>query len=374
MRQASTPRRIAAALALAAGLAAAPVAEATNGQAPNPLLATPILWFFYGFVIVAIALLFTRRWWVKPFLHWYRRNALAVTIALLFGVFIFVYLMPYLFYTQTPGQVGVLWLRFLGGTQVNGFVPEGTFIKFPWDEVYKYSVRYQRLDIDADAVTEEGLLVHVTGTLRFRVIDNRVGLLHAQVGPEYVERMISPELGSVLREVVAHTLAEDLYGHERMLVQGKVYHAMRDGIAISYDRDVNDEHKTNAKTSDFVEVEDFLIRSVILPEPVRMAIENKIEQFHRNEEYVYRLAREYNETLRKGIEGEGIALFQSKVSEGISERYLKWKGIDATLELAKSDNAKIVVIGSGEEGGLPLILGGFGGFEGGDRPPSTESL
>src|SRR5690606_25237304 len=37
---------------------------------------------------------------------------------------------------------------------------------------------------------------------------------------------------------------------------------------------------------------------------------------------------------------------------------LKWKGINATVELATSPNSKVVVIGAGD-GGLPLILGGF---------------
>jgi len=44
------------------------------------------------------------------------------------------------------------------------------------------------------------------------------------------------------------------------------------------------------------------------------------------------------------------------VSDGISPSYLKWKGIEATLELSQSQNAKVVVIGSGENNGLPLIL------------------
>src|SRR5256885_17167503 len=39
---------------------------------------------------------------------------------------------------------------------------------------------------------------------------------------------------------------------------------------------------------------------------------------------------------------------------GISENLLKWKGIEATKELAASPNTKIVIIGQGKEG-LPVI-------------------
>jgi len=48
--------------------------------------------------------------------------------------------------------------------------------------------------------------------------------------------------------------------------------------------------------------------------------------------------------------------FQQIVAQGISTQLLEWKGIEATELLAKSPNAKIVVIGSGKNG-LPLILG-----------------
>ena len=68
------------------------------------------------------------------------------------------------------------------------------------------------------------------------------------------------------------------------------------------------------------------------------------------------LSRERQEAERKRIEARGIADFQSIVTQGISDKLLEWKGIEATLELAKSPNAKVVVVGSGRSG-LPLILG-----------------
>ena len=72
---------------------------------------------------------------------------------------------------------------------------------------------------------------------------------------------------------------------------------------------------------------------------------------------VFTLNRERQEAERKRIEAEGISDFQKIVSAGISEALLRWKGIEATEHLALSQNAKVVVIGSGEDG-LPIILGG----------------
>ena len=70
----------------------------------------------------------------------------------------------------------------------------------------------------------------------------------------------------------------------------------------------------------------------------------------------FRLQRERQEAERKRIEAQGIHDFQQIVAQGISPALLEWKGIEATETLAKSANAKVVVIGSGKNG-LPVILG-----------------
>ncbi len=69
------------------------------------------------------------------------------------------------------------------------------------------------------------------------------------------------------------------------------------------------------------------------------------------------LLKEAKEAARKRIEAEGIRDFNKTVAEGISDNFLRWKGIEATNALAASNNAKVIVIGSGKDG-LPIILGG----------------
>ena len=73
-------------------------------------------------------------------------------------------------------------------------------------------------------------------------------------------------------------------------------------------------------------------------------------------EYEFRLEKETKEAARKRIEAEGVRDFQDIVSEGISDELLRWKGIEATQNLAQSNNTKIVVVGGGDDG-LPIILG-----------------
>jgi regulator of protease activity HflC (stomatin/prohibitin superfamily) len=96
---------------------------------------------------------------------------------------------------------------------------------------------------------------------------------------------------------------------------------------------------------------------VILPSDLSSAIEEKLKAEQESQRMEFVLERERKEADRKRIEAQGIADFQKIVAEGISDQLLQWKGIEATEKLASSQNAKVVVIGSGEDG-LPIILGG----------------
>jgi regulator of protease activity HflC (stomatin/prohibitin superfamily) len=94
----------------------------------------------------------------------------------------------------------------------------------------------------------------------------------------------------------------------------------------------------------------------MLPAGLTASIEEKLKAEQESKRMFFVLKKEEQEADRKRIEARGIADFQDIVAKGISENLLKWKGIEATEKLANSQNAKIVVIGSGKEG-LPIILG-----------------
>jgi len=98
------------------------------------------------------------------------------------------------------------------------------------------------------------------------------------------------------------------------------------------------------------------VTGIELPAAIVAAINRKTEQYYIAEEYKFRVEREKRESERKKIEGEGIRDFQQTVSQGINESYLRWRGIEATLQLSQSTNSKVVIIGSGKDG-LPVILG-----------------
>jgi hypothetical protein len=118
------------------------------------------------------------------------------------------------------------------------------------------------------------------------------------------------------------------------------------------------------RLNETLHIYDVLILGIELPAVVVGAINRKIEQYYIAEEYKFRVERERRESERKQIEAVGIRNFQQTVSQGISESYLRWRGIEATLQLAQSTNSKTVIVGGGKDG-LPIILGNV------DSPAAT---
>jgi regulator of protease activity HflC (stomatin/prohibitin superfamily) len=102
--------------------------------------------------------------------------------------------------------------------------------------------------------------------------------------------------------------------------------------------------------------ENILLRDIQLPQTLKASIELKQQAEQESLAMSFRLQKEKQEAERKRIEAQGIRDFQQIVAQGISPQLLEWKGIEATETLAKSPNAKVVVIGGGKSG-LPLILG-----------------
>ena len=116
------------------------------------------------------------------------------------------------------------------------------------------------------------------------------------------------------------------------------------------------------KTLDIVKAKNIdlpaiFIRDVILPQTLRDAIEQKLKQEQEALEYDFKIQKAQKEAERKEIEANGISKFQRIVNQTITPQLLKWKGVEATQEISKSENSKVIVIGNGD-GDLPIILGG----------------
>lgn len=293
--------------------------------------------------------------------EWWHRNGLNATLVLLGLISLVAYLSHNIFIAIHPGEVGARWSRFFGGTITDKVYGEGIHVIFPWDIMYKYNVRFQQRTAKYVVLSSDGLRMETELSVRFKPVVEKVGLLHKYVGPDYFETLLVPEVGALARDRIAQFNPEELYSQKRLLIQQEILQALQAKSKVS-------DESGQVQSIDFLYVEDVFIQNIELPDDVAEAIRNKLSQKQRMEEYDYIVAREVKEKERKRIEAEGIRIFQDIVTEGISDRYLRWKGIDATLALAQSPNSKIVVIGAGA-GGLPIILGNLDG--GVAAPPSA---
>jgi regulator of protease activity HflC (stomatin/prohibitin superfamily) len=234
------------------------------------------------------------------------------------------------------GNVGVLTIF----GRVNGVVlSEGTHLVNPFTYNNVLTVRTQQVKETASVPSNEGLIITLDTSVLFRLNPASAAEVYQKLGPHYVDVVVEPILRSTMREVTASHAANALYSSER------------DKVA----QEVNTVLATELAKRGVI-VENVLLRDIQLPQTLKASIELKQQAEQESLAMSFRLQKERQEAERKRIEAQGIRDFQTTVAQGISPQLLEWKGIEATETLAKSPNAKVVVIGGGKSG-LPLILG-----------------
>jgi len=267
-----------------------------------------------------------------------RRNApYLVLLAILFA-FAFIFFFDKIVVTINSGESGVLWRRFGGGTEVYKSYGEGTHVILPTDKMYIYSLRKQQLSDSIDALTLDGLTVKVKYTVRYFIHTDLLPRLHQRVGPDYVEVVVKPEVRAAIRTIFGQYKPEEIYTAQRA-IQERVSERARAQLQAR-----------------FVSLDDVPFENIVLPPRISEAIETKMVLQQNLAEYQFRSDIAAEEARRKEIEARGISEYNKLVQASLNPQVLQWYGIQATQELAKSPNAKTVVIGSGKSG-LPIILG-----------------
>ena len=243
------------------------------------------------------------------------------------------------FITIPAGHKGVKFKRFSGGIDKERTYDQGFQIVAPWNDLIVYDIRTNEGSEEMEVLSKNGLSIYVDLSYRFMPVDNKIGYLHDEIGPGYIDRIIIPEIRSATREVIGKYLPEELYSTKREAIQDEIF-----------------EETEEALTEKYVTLDAILIREVRLPDKLKDAIENKLEEEQLSFQYEFKLDRERKEAERKIIEAQAKADANRILNASLSDKILKDKGIEATLELAKSPNSKVVIVGSGDSG-LPLILG-----------------
>ena len=255
------------------------------------------------------------------------------------GFIILVSLSSSFFYTIQPTERAVIFYPFGQALDKDHVITPGFHTKAPWNEVITYEVAEMVSDETMDINDKNGLPIHVDVTVRYFPNHEKIGYIHEKFTRDYPNRLVIPEMRSMTRQVMARFTAEEIYSTKRAEVENSII--------------TETEKIPNAN---FVNTTAVLIRSIKLPDQIRVAIENKLQQQQEALAYQFRLDKERSEAERKRIEAEGSARANNIMNSSLTDKLLKMRGIDATLELAKSPNAKVVVVGSGKDG-MPLILG-----------------
>lgn len=244
-----------------------------------------------------------------------------------------------IFYTIEATERAVIFYKFSNGLDKENVITPGFHIKAPWNELITYDVSEVSSEENMDINDKNGLPIHVDVTVRYYPMYDRIGYIYEKFKDDFATRLVIPQVRSVSRQVMARFTAEEIYSTKR----AEVEHTIK----------TETEKVLNAN---YVNAADVLIRSIQLPDQIRIAIENKLQQQQEALAYQYRLDKEKSEAERKRIAAEGESRANNIINNSLTNNLLKMRGIEATLELAKSPNSKIIIVGSGEDG-LPLILG-----------------
>jgi len=241
--------------------------------------------------------------------------------------------------TIGPGEGGVIFETLGDGIDTDKSYGEGFHLVLPWNKMIVRKVRQQSISDEMNVLSVNGLEVKVNGTIWYEPEFENLGLLIKTKGEDYERELLDPAINAAARSVVGRYTPEQLYSSKRDVIE----------------QEILDEIQIILKDQ-FLSVKRVLVEDVKLPSTIRIAIETKLKQEQESLEYEFRISKAKKEAERQRIDAEGKAIANKILSASLTEKILQEKGIDATLELAKSPNSKVVVIGSGKSG-MPIILG-----------------
>jgi regulator of protease activity HflC (stomatin/prohibitin superfamily) len=242
--------------------------------------------------------------------------------------------------TIGPGEGGVLFETLGSGINTEKTYGEGFHVIAPWNKMIVRKVRQQSISDEMNVLSVNGLEVKVNGTIWYEPEFENLGFLIKTKGEDYERELLDPAINAAAISVVGRYTPEQLYSSKRDVIEQEILEEVQ---AVLKDQ--------------FLLVKRVLVEDVKLPSTIVTAIETKLKQEQESLEYEFRLAKAKKEAERQRIEAGGKAAANDIISKSLTDKILKEKGILATLELAKSPNSKVVVVGSGKDG-LPLILGG----------------
>lgn len=289
-------------------------------------------------------------WFVNIIHNWVARNYIGLTFSVILLSISVVVLWQRVVIIIPAGFVGVIYRPLFGGVAMDKILDEGVNIVFPLNTVTQYDARMQLKKIEMEVLTKDQLRSDIKVSFQFQVNKYGLPMLHKFVGPDYIEKLILPEVTGKTRVMFAELTSQEAFTKQLDNVVNE--------IAIMSDQVILE--KLGPPGLDYVRllrITAVQLESMEFPTEIQAAIRNKIAELQIAEAGVFKVQAARLEAERKEVEAGGIKKYQDIVNVGLTDNYVKIRGIEATLKLAESNNSKVVIFGSSPNG-LPLILGG----------------
>jgi regulator of protease activity HflC (stomatin/prohibitin superfamily) len=244
------------------------------------------------------------------------------------------------------GHVGV---KKLFGKVQDDVLPSGLHLINPLLEIQKFDIKTKNYtmsgqhgegEIEGDdairVLTADGLEVTIDLSALYKVLPNEAPKILRETGMDYENIIVRPIARTRIRDNAVYYDAVALYSTKRDEFQQRIF------------KTIEKDFKSRGLL-----LEQLLVRNITLPQSVRAAIEQKINAEQEAQKMQFVLQKERQEAERKRVEAQGIADYQKILSTGLSDKQLQYESIKAQLEIAKSNNAKVIIMGKGNS---PVIL------------------
>jgi regulator of protease activity HflC (stomatin/prohibitin superfamily) len=244
------------------------------------------------------------------------------------------------------GEAGV---KVLFGNVQNDVLSSGLHFINPFVEVKHLDIKTQNYTMSGvhdegaqsgdDAIrvlTSDGLEVTIDLTVLYKLLPSEAPRLLRETGDDYTDKIVRPVTRTKIRDNSVYYEAIALYSTKRDEFQQRIFASIE-----------NDFKKRG------LILEQLLVRNITLPQSVKATIEQKINAEQDAQKMQFVLLKEKQEAERKRVEAQGIADYQRIINIGLTDQQLQYEQIKAYLELAKSNNSKVIIMGKGN---APIIV------------------
>jgi len=216
-------------------------------------------------------------------------------------VFVLVFLFK-IYIVIDPGEKAVIFNKATGNLRVTP--NEGFYFLVPLVEeptIYDMRARTYTMSIatlegelkgddSLQALTADGQTVLLDISVRYHPDGENLDKLHRRLGIDYVNKVLRPQVRSIVRMIVSEYPVLDVYSGKRMLIQSAIENSLR-----------------NSFKKNYIVCEEVLLRNVQFSNEFQQAIENKQIAQQEAQRMKYVLERQELEKTRKIIEATGEA-------------------------------------------------------------------